>query len=593
MIHLWAYDDLNQRDKCRAAMQADPDWQAYLPKNRPFMVTQETRIMKCAPFFVERLKKMLAAAKMSAVHPQVAAILERAASSPLPPYHEVPPAVARRLYRDTRGPLTPDPPAVEHGAAADGAGPAAGPVPVRAYRPKGAGKDEMLPALVYFHGGGWVIGDLDTHDVVCRTLANGARCAVFSVEYRKAPESPFPAAVDDCFSALSFVSKNSRSLKVNAKQIAVGGDSAGGNLATVMALMARDAGGPGASSLPGADLPGRPTSAWSIRRSSATARATCSPRRSCSYFRGHYLPREADWLDWRASPLLAKSLARPAAGLRASRRASIRWWTRAGSTRSGMQKEGVQVEYRNYPDMVHGFITMGRVLDTANAALADCAQALKKRLGRLKPDLQAPGTAARSSPTRSPATACAPRSACRARASCRCWTACTTCKDRLKFVICRQEGGASYMAEAWAKLTGEPGVLFVTRGPGATNGAVGVHTAFQDSTPMVVFVGQVGNDFVEREAFQEVDYRRMYGPLTKWVAQIDRAERIPEYVSHAFHTATAGRPGPVLLALPEDMLFSEAAVADAPRYRTPRAAPSPADMQELERLLARRASGRS
>jgi acetolactate synthase-1/2/3 large subunit len=159
-------------------------------------------------------------------------------------------------------------------------------------------------------------------------------------------------------------------------------------------------------------------------------------------------------------------------------------------------------------------------------------------------------------------------------------------KDRLKFVICRQEGGASYMADAWGKLTGEPGVLFVTRGPGATNGAVGVHTAFQDSTPMLIFVGQVGNDFVEREAFQEIDYRRMYGPLTKWVAQIDRVERIPEYVSHAFHTATSGRPGPVLLALPEDMLFSDAAVADAPHFRTARAAPSPADMRELERLLS-------
>jgi len=158
-------------------------------------------------------------------------------------------------------------------------------------------------------------------------------------------------------------------------------------------------------------------------------------------------------------------------------------------------------------------------------------------------------------------------------------------KDRVRFVVCRQEGGASYMAEAWAKLSGEPGVLFVTRGPGATNGSVGVHTAFQDSTPMVVFVGQVGNDFVEREAFQEIDYRRMYGPLTKWAAQIDRAERIPEYVSHAFHAATSGRPGPVLLALPEDMLFSEAAVADAPRYRTPKAAPAPADLRELERLL--------
>jgi acetolactate synthase-1/2/3 large subunit len=159
-------------------------------------------------------------------------------------------------------------------------------------------------------------------------------------------------------------------------------------------------------------------------------------------------------------------------------------------------------------------------------------------------------------------------------------------KDKLKFIICRQEGGASYMADAHAKLTGEPGVLFVTRGPGATNGSVGVHTAFQDSTPMLVFVGQVGNDFVEREAFQEIDYRRMYGPLTKWAAQIDRVERIPEYVSHAFHTATSGRPGPVLLALPEDMLFSEAAVADAPHYRTPAPAPSASDMAELERLLA-------
>ncbi|HVC11718.1 MAG TPA: thiamine pyrophosphate-binding protein [Burkholderiales bacterium] len=159
-------------------------------------------------------------------------------------------------------------------------------------------------------------------------------------------------------------------------------------------------------------------------------------------------------------------------------------------------------------------------------------------------------------------------------------------RDQLKFVVCRQEGGASYMADAYGKLAGEPGVLFVTRGPGATNGAVGVHTAFQDSTPMVVFVGQVGNDFVEREAFQEIDYRRMYGPMTKWVAQIDRAERIPEYVSHAFHTAMAGRPGPVLLALPEDMLFSKAAVADAPHYKVVRPAPAPGDMRELERLLA-------
>jgi acetolactate synthase I/II/III large subunit len=158
-------------------------------------------------------------------------------------------------------------------------------------------------------------------------------------------------------------------------------------------------------------------------------------------------------------------------------------------------------------------------------------------------------------------------------------------KDRFTFVICRQEGGASYMAEAYGKLTGEPGLLFVTRGPGATNGAIGVHTGFQDSTPMVVFIGQVGNEMAEREAFQEVDYRRMYGQMAKWVAQIDRVERIPEYVSHAFHTAMAGRPGPVVLALPEDTLFAEAAVADVPKHHTVRPSPSPADMQKVEQLL--------
>ena len=155
----------------------------------------------------------------------------------------------------------------------------------------------------------------------------------------------------------------------------------------------------------------------------------------------------------------------------------------------------------------------------------------------------------------------------------------------MRFIVCRQEGGASYMAEASGKLTGEPGVLFVTRGPGATNGAIGVHTAFQDSTPMVVFVGQVPNEFADREAFQEIDYRRMYGQMAKWVAQIDRVERIPEYVSRAFHTAMAGRPGPVVLALPEDTLFAEAAVADVPKAHRVRPAPAPSEIQELKSLL--------
>jgi acetolactate synthase-1/2/3 large subunit len=158
-------------------------------------------------------------------------------------------------------------------------------------------------------------------------------------------------------------------------------------------------------------------------------------------------------------------------------------------------------------------------------------------------------------------------------------------QDRLPLVVCRHEGGAANMAEAWGKLTGEPGICFATRGPGATNASIGVHTAFQDSTPMILFVGQVGTDFVEREAFQEVDYRRMFGQMAKWVASVDRADRIPELVQHAFHVATSGRPGPVVLALPEDVLVQVADVPDARRYERVQAAPSPAQLARLETLL--------
>ena len=155
----------------------------------------------------------------------------------------------------------------------------------------------------------------------------------------------------------------------------------------------------------------------------------------------------------------------------------------------------------------------------------------------------------------------------------------------IRFIVNRQEGGAAFMAEAYGKLTGRPGICFVTRGPGATNASIGVHTAHQDSTPMILFIGQVGNDFVEREAFQEIDYRRMFGTMTKWVAQIDRADRIPEYVAHAFQVATSGRPGPVVLALPEDMLATTAAVADARHYQPVQAAPAPAQIAQLRDML--------
>src|SRR5271155_4935980 len=156
----------------------------------------------------------------------------------------------------------------------------------------------------------------------------------------------------------------------------------------------------------------------------------------------------------------------------------------------------------------------------------------------------------------------------------------------IRLVTCRQEGGAAFMAEAYGKLTGKPGVLLVTRGPGACNASIGIHTAFQDSTPMVVLVGQVARHQIDREAFQEVDFRKMYAPLAKWVTQIDMTERVPGLLNQAFQVATSGRPGPVVVALPEDMLREEAAVAPIGPYRAVRAHPGAADLAELRKLLA-------
>jgi len=155
----------------------------------------------------------------------------------------------------------------------------------------------------------------------------------------------------------------------------------------------------------------------------------------------------------------------------------------------------------------------------------------------------------------------------------------------IRLIVNRHESGSTFMADAYAKLTGQPGVAFVTRGPGATNASIGVHTAYQDSTPMVLFVGQVGSDFVEREAFQEIDYRRMFGQMAKWVAQIDVASRIPEFVARAFQTATSGRPGPVVLALPEDLLEQTADIGDAVCHQPVQSAPTDAQIGAIRRML--------
>ncbi len=160
-------------------------------------------------------------------------------------------------------------------------------------------------------------------------------------------------------------------------------------------------------------------------------------------------------------------------------------------------------------------------------------------------------------------------------------------KPEISLTICRQEGGAAYMAEAYGKLTGKPGICFVTRGPGATNASCGLHVAMQDSTPMILLIGQVARKDLDREAFQEIDYRRMFSELAKWVAQIDDAARIPEYLNRAFATATSGRPGPVVLALPEDMLTDMTQVADANPWQTVETHPALDDITRTIEMLSR------
>jgi acetyl esterase len=300
------------------------------------------------------------------VHPQVAALLEAAARSPLPTLDKVAPFVARRLYRErcrvvapksvskaqTRLLLTP------------------GGVAIRAYWPAAIPKTEILPALVFLHGGGWTIGELDTHDSLCRSLASGARCAVFSVEYRLAPESPFPAAVEDCIAATMFVHREAAALSVDPGRIAVGGDSAGGNLAAVVALHAKE--------MLCFQLLIYPATDQRFKTGSLTrnGEAYLLTLPLMERFRANYLPHTADYLDWRASPALATSLAAlpPAFVLTAGFDPLL---DEGREYAERLAREGVETAYRNYPDMIHGFILMGGVLDTANAAVAECCTALR------------------------------------------------------------------------------------------------------------------------------------------------------------------------------------------------------------------------
>ncbi len=311
------------------------------------------------------------------LHPQARALLDLIEQRGLPLTHTLSPTEARAFYRERRAFTQPDAPEVGLVRDLQAAGPH-GAIPLRLYRPIGAAAEALLPLLVYFHGGGWLMGDLDTHDVLCRELANAANCAVVAVDYRMAPEHRFPIAVDDCLAATYWVQRNAAELRVDATRLAVGGDSAGGNLAAVVAIAARDAG----------DLP----IAFQLLIYPATDQRRAAPSHQTNgqgylltsdtidYFHDHYLPDPMHDLDWRASPLLHEDFSGlpPAfvltAGYDPLRDEGLMYSQR-------LSEAGNRGAHVCFERQIHGFITMGRVLDEANAAVALCAAELRRALG--------------------------------------------------------------------------------------------------------------------------------------------------------------------------------------------------------------------
>ncbi len=309
------------------------------------------------------------------LHPEARALINLIEEKGFPPTHTLTPVEARRVYQERRVYSQPAPPPVFEIRDLQASGPH-GPIALRLYKPSAAAN---LPVLVYFHGGGWVIGDLETHDVLCRELANLSGCAVVAVDYRMGPEHLFPAAVDDCFAATVWVRDQAASLGLDASRLAVGGDSAGGNLAAVVALMAGDA----APSLaikyqlliyPATDMRQLTPSIQTNGQGYLLTKDTMD------YFQGHYSGGdEAVYANWRASPLLAASHANlpPAlvltAGFDPLRDEGLAYAQK-------MSDAGSRATHISFERQIHGFITMGRVIDEANVAVRMCAAELKVNL---------------------------------------------------------------------------------------------------------------------------------------------------------------------------------------------------------------------
>ena len=307
------------------------------------------------------------------LHPDAQRVCEMIVAANRPPLETMAPAQARLAYLATRQALQPDPEEVAEVVALEASGPA-GPTPLRLYRGQGVDKGALQPALIFFHGGGWVIGDLESHDQVCRAFANATRCIVVAVDYRLAPEHKFPAAADDAIAATRWIADNAKTLGIDATRLAVGGDSAGGNLAAVVALDARDRGGPPLVFqlliYPGTDM--------ALDRPSHFRHAEQLPlrRTTMQWFVNHYLRDAADQGDWRASPLRAGSLRNlPPALVVTAGFDPLCDEGEAYAAALGDAKVPVTLE--RFAGQIHGFLTMGRIAADSGRLVALAAGALR------------------------------------------------------------------------------------------------------------------------------------------------------------------------------------------------------------------------